>query len=157
LNFEGLDHRGARRQWRIGREAYRPGTRLTICGASSPDDGPSGGDRLANRVERWVRSWSALAGEPRLPDGIEPVASLEMAMARCAAAPELCVIGGAEVYAQAFPLATRLELTRVHVEARGDVRFPEFDAAQWHELERIEHPADARHEWPMTFLTLERV
>jgi len=37
------------------------------------------------------------------------------------------------------------------------VRFPEFDAAQWHELERMEHPADARHEWPMTFLTLERV
>ncbi len=67
------------------------------------------------------------------------------------------MIGGAEVYAQAFPLATRLELTRVHVDARGDVRFPEFDAAQWRELERIEHRADARHEWPMTFLTLERV
>jgi len=96
-------------------------------------------------------------GARTFPDGVEPVASLEMAMARCAAAPELCVIGGAEVYAQALPLATRLELTRVHVDIRGDVRFPEFDAARWRELERIEHPADARHEWPMTFLTLERV
>ncbi|HKC16791.1 MAG TPA: dihydrofolate reductase [Steroidobacteraceae bacterium] len=96
-------------------------------------------------------------GARTFPDGIEPVASLEMAMMRCADAAELCVIGGAEVYAQAFPLATRLELTRVHVDARGDVRFPEFDAAQWRELERIEHRADARHEWPMTFLTLERV
>jgi len=91
------------------------------------------------------------------PEGIEPVASLATAMARCADAAQLCVIGGAEVYAQAFPLATRLELTRVHVDARGDVRFPEFDAAQWREVERIEHPADARHEWPMTFQTLERV
>jgi len=91
------------------------------------------------------------------PDGIEPVASLATALARCADAAQLCVIGGAEVYAQAIALATRLELTRVHVDARGDVRFPEFDAAQWREVERIEHPADARHEWPMTFLTLERV
>ncbi|HEX9472847.1 MAG TPA: dihydrofolate reductase [Steroidobacteraceae bacterium] len=91
------------------------------------------------------------------PDGIEPVASLATAMARCADAAQLCVIGGAEVYAQAIPLATRLELTRVHVDARGDVRFPEYDAAQWREIERIEHPSDARHEWPMTFLTLERI
>ncbi|HLQ12230.1 MAG TPA: dihydrofolate reductase [Steroidobacteraceae bacterium] len=96
-------------------------------------------------------------GKRVFPDGIEPVASLATAMTRCAEAPQLCVIGGAEVYAQSLPLATRLELTRVHVDALGDVRFPEFDAAQWHELERMEHPADARHEWPMTFLTLERV
>jgi dihydrofolate reductase len=67
------------------------------------------------------------------------------------------VIGGAKVYAQSLPLATHLELTRVHVDARGEVHFPSFDAAQWRELERIEHPADERHEWPMTFMTLERV
>jgi dihydrofolate reductase len=91
------------------------------------------------------------------PDGIEPVANLAAALARCADAAELCVIGGAEVYAQTLPLATHLELTRVHLDARGDVRFPAIDATQWRELERIEHPADERHEWPMTFVTLERV
>jgi dihydrofolate reductase len=91
------------------------------------------------------------------PAGIEPVASLGAAMAYCAGAAELCVIGGAEVFAQALPLATQLALTQVHVEVDGDVRFPEFDATHWRELERIEHPADERHEWPMTFLTLERV
>jgi dihydrofolate reductase len=91
------------------------------------------------------------------PDGIEPVASLAAALARCAGAAEICVIGGADVYAQALPLATHLELTRVHLDARGDVRFPAIDAAQWRELERIEHPVDERHEWPMTFQILERV
>jgi len=96
-------------------------------------------------------------GARPFPDGIEAVASLATALERCATTDELCVIGGAEVYAEALPLATHLELTRVHVHARGDVRFPAFDAAQWCELGRIEHPADARHEWPMTFLTLERV
>ena len=96
-------------------------------------------------------------GARPFPDGIEAVGSVAMALERCAEAEELCVIGGAEVYAQALPLASRLELTRVHVDARGDVRFPDFDAAQWRELGRTEHLADARHEWPMTFLTLERV
>jgi dihydrofolate reductase len=96
-------------------------------------------------------------GTRAFPDGIEPVGSLTEALARCAGAAEICVIGGAEVYAQALPLATHLELTRVHLNAQGDVRFPDFDAAQWRELERIEHPADERHEWPMTFVTLERV
>ena len=95
-------------------------------------------------------------GARTFPHGIESVPSVAMAMTRCAAAAQLCVIGGAEVYAQALPLATRLELTRVHVRPQGDVRFPEFDATQWRELERIEHPADEQHQWPMTFLTLER-
>lgn len=108
----------------------------------------------------------ALPGRPNLvltrstrafPQGIEPVASLAAALARCAGAAEICVIGGAEVYAQALPLATHLELTRVHLDARGEVRFPDFDVAQWREVERIEHPTDERHAWPMTFLTLERV
>jgi dihydrofolate reductase len=96
-------------------------------------------------------------GARSFPEGIEPVDSLAAALARCAGAVEICVIGGAEVYAQVLPLATRLELTRVHTEARGEVRFPEFDAAQWRELERIEHPADPRHEWPLTFISLERI
>jgi dihydrofolate reductase len=95
-------------------------------------------------------------GARRFPDGIEPVDTLAVALARCAGAAEVCVIGGAAVYTQALPLATHLELTRVHMNALGDVLFPAFDAAQWRELERIEHPADERHEWPLTFVTLER-
>ncbi len=96
-------------------------------------------------------------GARRFPDGIEPVDSLAAALVRCAGAAEICVIGGAEVYAQALPLATHLELTRVHMDASGDVRFPAYDAAQWRELACVEHPADERHEWPLTFITLERV
>lgn len=34
------------------------------------------------------------------------------------------VIGGAEIYAQAMPRATRLDLTIVEAEPEGDVRFP---------------------------------
>jgi dihydrofolate reductase len=95
-------------------------------------------------------------GHGPLPAGVEAVPSLAAALAQCAPAAELCVIGGAEVYAQALPLATHLELTRVHATIAGDVRFPEYDSGRWRELERSEHPADERHAWPMTFLTLTR-
>jgi dihydrofolate reductase len=91
-----------------------------------------------------------------LPAGVEGVASLAIALEKCATAAELCVIGGAEVYRQALPRADRLELTRVHAAIDGDVIFPDIDLAQWRELERIEHGADDRHAWAMTFLTLER-
>lgn len=91
-----------------------------------------------------------------LPAGVEGVASLAMALEQCAGAAELCVIGGADVYRQTLPQADRLELTRVHAIVEGDVMFPEFEPAQWRELARVEHGADERHPWAMTFLTLER-
>jgi dihydrofolate reductase len=96
-------------------------------------------------------------GGAALPREIESVGSLAAAIELCAAAAELCVIGGAEVYRQALPLATHLELTRVHATIAGDVRFPDFDATQWRELSRLERRADARHLWPLTYLTLERI
>ena len=92
-----------------------------------------------------------------LPPGVEAVGSLAAAMSACAGEPELCVIGGAGLFRQALPLATRLELTLVHAVIEGDVLFPEYDAAEWRENARSEHPADERHRWPMSFQTLERV
>ncbi|MDE2249843.1 MAG: dihydrofolate reductase, partial [Gammaproteobacteria bacterium] len=91
-----------------------------------------------------------------LPAGVEAVDSLAAAMAACAGEAELCVIGGAEVYRQALPLATRLELTLVDATLAGDVNFPPLDPAQWRELARVGHAADARHAWPMSFVSLER-
>ena len=82
--------------------------------------------------------------------------TLEEAVALAGGA-EVSVIGGAEIYAQALPLADRMLLTMVDVEVDGDVCFPEFDAAQWREVEREAHPADGRNPHPYAFVTLERV
>ena len=95
-------------------------------------------------------------GSKELPAGAEGVATLALAMEKCAADSELCVIGGAEVYRQALPLAVRLELTLVRATIDGDVIFPDIHMKDWRELSRMEHPADERHAWAMTFLTLER-
>lgn len=53
--------------------------------------------------------------------GAEVFASLDAALAACAAEPETCVIGGGEIYALALPRADKLALTEV------DVVFPDAD------------------------------
>jgi dihydrofolate reductase len=90
------------------------------------------------------------------PAGVQAVASLASALEACAKDPEVCVIGGAEVFREALPQADRLELTRVHARPKGDVSFPQFELEQWREISRIEHAADDRHACAMTFLTLDR-
>lgn len=66
------------------------------------------------------------------------------------------VIGGADIYAQALPLADRIELTRVHISPQGDTRLPSFDHGGWHEISRSEHPAGPDDEAAFTILTYER-
>ena len=50
----------------------------------------------------------------------------------------LMVIGGAEIYERALPLASRIELTEVHKNFDGDARF-ELDRRGWHETAREDH------------------
>jgi dihydrofolate reductase len=88
--------------------------------------------------------------------GVERVGSLEDAIALTAEAPELVVIGGAEVYRLSLPQAQRIYLTRVHASVAGDTRFPDCDWADWREIERGTHPADDKNAYAMTFLTLQR-
>lgn len=54
---------------------------------------------------------------------------------------DIMVIGGAEIYAQAMPLADRLEITQVHMKPEGDTMFPPIDPAVWREAARSSHPA----------------
>jgi dihydrofolate reductase len=87
---------------------------------------------------------------------VEYIHDLQAARRLAADASELCVIGGAQVYALALPLATRIYLTRVHGVVDGDVYFPLQCWDGWREMERSEHPADARHAYAMSFVRLER-
>ena len=50
---------------------------------------------------------------------------------------EIMVMGGAQIYAQALPFASRLYLTEVDVEVAGDARFPALDQAEWEEVQRV--------------------
>ncbi len=88
--------------------------------------------------------------------GAAAVHSLDEALERTRSAEELVVIGGAEIFALALPLARRIYLTEVQADVDGDTRLPEFDRAPWAEVERSAHPADSDHAYPLRFVTLER-
>ena len=59
--------------------------------------------------------------------------SLEQGIAAAQDAEKLFIIGGAEIYAQAMPLANTLEITEVGLEPEGDAWFPEISQAIWRE------------------------
>ena len=85
------------------------------------------------------------------------VASLDEAFATLAPDEPLCVIGGAEIYALALPLATRLHLTWVDAAVSdADTWFPAFDPSEWTVTAREPHAADARHAMPFEFVDYER-
>jgi dihydrofolate reductase len=49
---------------------------------------------------------------------------------------DVMVIGGAQVYEAAMPLADTQVLTEVHLSPEGDTHYPEFDRAAWTETKR---------------------
>lgn len=89
-------------------------------------------------------------------EGAEIVHSLDAALACAGADVEMMLVGGAQLYAQALPLARRMYLTWVHTQVEGDVRFPDYDTGAWREIARETHPADERNPYPYTFVTLQR-
>ncbi|MEH3087757.1 MAG: dihydrofolate reductase [Xylophilus ampelinus] len=80
----------------------------------------------------------------RQPDwhaqGVQRASSLEEALRFCEQAPEAWVIGGAQIYAQALPLADRAVVTEIHREIAGDAFAPELGAG-WAETARESHVA----------------
>lgn len=71
------------------------------------------------------------------PEGAVVVGSVQAAIAACPGVDEVFFIGGAELYAQAIPLADRLYLTEVDIDATGDAWFPEYDRSAFREISRV--------------------
>lgn len=91
------------------------------------------------------RGWSA--------EGAEVVYGVDEALER-AGDGDITVIGGADVFEQFMPYATRIELTEVHEDTDGDVVMS-YPGSEWIETAREERAADGR--WPAhSFVTLTR-
>lgn len=121
--------------WRIGEDLKRF-KRLTlgkpvVMGRKTWDSLPK--KPLPERSNIVVTRSPAWHGE-----GALAAISLEDALAKAGQAPEVMVIGGAEIYRAALPLAARIELTEVHHGFDGDAHFS-FDSSRWRELAREEH------------------
>jgi dihydrofolate reductase len=81
--------------------------------------------------------------------------SLDEALARAAKEnpAEISIIGGAHIYAEALPCATRIHLTEVHYAFAGDAHFV-FDRAQWRETAREDRTTAEGLAY--SFVTLEK-
>ena len=80
------------------------------------------------------------------PDGVIVISSLEAALEHAQSiaahdrANEVMIGGGAEIYAQALPIADRLYITHVGANPPGDAYFPPVSQLDWKESGVIEVP-----------------
>ncbi len=79
----------------------------------------------------------------------------EEALSAAGDAPEIAIIGGAEIYRLYLEQLTRAELTIIHATLEGDTFMPELPGG-WHLSAEKFRPADEKNRYDMTFQTLVR-
>jgi dihydrofolate reductase len=69
---------------------------------------------------------------------------------------EAFVIGGAELFKAAIPVADRFYLTRIHHKFEADTFLPWMNMDEWEIISEEHHDPDEKNAWRYTFLVLER-
>lgn len=90
-------------------------------------------------------------------EGCTMAHSLTEAVEMFDSSEEVFIIGGAQIYSQAMPLADRLYLTIIDKEYAGDSSFPEIDYNRWRQISCEKFERGEEFEYPFSFITLERV
>jgi len=95
--------------------------------------------------------------EHLLIEGVEVYPSLDYAFLKCISETEVFIVGGAQIYAQALPIADKLYLTRIHAAfPKADAFFPAVDWKIWKETGRETFPADEKNPYSFTFFEYEK-
>jgi dihydrofolate reductase len=90
-------------------------------------------------------------------EGAEVYSSLDYVLLKSINETEIFIIGGAQIYAQALPVANKLYITRIHAAfPEADAFFPAIDRNMWKEIYRETFPADEKNPYPLTFLEYEK-
>jgi len=109
------------------------------------------GRPLPNRVNMVLTT-----KEDYFPEGCVIVHSFKDAVMAADPDKKLFVIGGAEVYREAFPYAAELYLTEVNAEPEGDTKFPEWDRSQWEEHYTEPEAQGPKDEYPFIYREFRR-
>lgn len=83
--------------------------------------------------------------------------SLDQAVAMAGDDPEVFVIGGGELFAEALPQADKAYVTWVYADLEGDTYFPEFPTSAWKQLSDEYIPQDDKNEFPTRFRIYQRI
>jgi dihydrofolate reductase len=89
-------------------------------------------------------------------EGVTVAHSVESALSAAGDAPEVMVIGGADLFRLFMPRARCVHLTRVHGNVEGNIHWPALDETQWRRSTAEPCPADDRHAHAMTFELWEK-
>jgi dihydrofolate reductase len=124
---------------------------------------------LGNPILMGRKTWASLPRKP-LPgrrnlelsrdagftaEGAERFASLDAALAACAGAHRVCIIGGEQLFQLALPLADEIIATEIHASIDGDTWFPAVPNQQWREAERLPQPPE--NGLAFDFVTYQRI
>ena len=71
--------------------------------------------------------------------GAQVVASLQAGLDLFSSDQVVWLIGGAQLYAQALPLAQQLVITEIDADYEGDAFAPHLQSHEWHETHRSKH------------------
>lgn len=94
----------------------------------------------------------------KVPEGVIVVNSLEDAINIAKKDTQPFIIGGGEIYKQAMPYASKIEITRVHANfPEADTFFPEINTTEFKETANMFHKKDEHHDYEFSFLTFERI
>ena len=69
---------------------------------------------------------------------------------------EIIIAGGGHVYKEFLPLANKLIITELDIEAGGDAFFPEFTENEWQKTFETQNSTDAKHQFPFTWKIFEK-
>ncbi|MBA3536414.1 MAG: dihydrofolate reductase [Tatlockia sp.] len=89
--------------------------------------------------------------------GVEVAESLPKALAVAGNVQEVMIIGGASIYEQALPFASRIYLTLIHQQFDADVFFPKLDDSVWQCTEQVFRQHDEKNSYDLTFYCYERI
>jgi dihydrofolate reductase len=84
------------------------------------------------------------------------VPSLSQALLLTRDAPEVMIIGGAQLYAAAIHCATRLYITKIHHQFAADTFFPKIDLSKWNCTQQVLQQHDEKNQYDMTFCIYQR-
>lgn len=110
--------------------------------------------RLGHPLEG--RRTIVITRDPGYASECEVVHGFTEALERAKNDGEVFIIGGAELYREALPLADRLYLTTVADQPEGDAHFPACNLEAWRVLDEVSIRADDRNDHPSTFRVYER-
>lgn len=91
-------------------------------------------------------------------EGVEVAHSIDEALelAKQTGVNELFIIGGAEIFKEAMPIANRIYLTRIHHQFDGDVYFPEISTEEWNLVQNRFCHEDEKNPYAHSFQVWER-